>query len=256
MRRGRRATSTPVSKAGGLNENYARELLELHTLGMDGGYTQQDVVEVARASARWTIKNHREQKKLPLRAAHAREDRIEDAARPAHQGPAAEGSKAGAVLDVVAAPPSTAPLPPRPSFAPATASADDPPPAVMDAHGEHASVGRDDDLRGTMCAASPDVGNFLRASGRWRAWRRTPAAAFVATAVGGELRRGGRRLRFRSFVRCTTSAPAALPVRGPRPAPTVRGRGLGSRGARSSTAWTTPESRSPTEADARRSRQP
>jgi uncharacterized protein (DUF1800 family) len=40
---------------GGLNENYARELLELHTLGVDGGYTQQDVVEVARAFTGWTI---------------------------------------------------------------------------------------------------------------------------------------------------------------------------------------------------------
>ena len=34
----------------GLNENYGRELMELHTLGVDGGYTQQDVIEVARAS--------------------------------------------------------------------------------------------------------------------------------------------------------------------------------------------------------------
>ena len=40
---------------GGLNENYARELLELHTLGVDGGYTQQDVVEVARILTGWTI---------------------------------------------------------------------------------------------------------------------------------------------------------------------------------------------------------
>lgn len=39
----------------GLNENYARELLELHTLGVDGGYTQQDVVEVARALTGWTL---------------------------------------------------------------------------------------------------------------------------------------------------------------------------------------------------------
>lgn len=38
----------------GLNENYARELLELHTLGVDGGYTQQDVIEVARAFTGWT----------------------------------------------------------------------------------------------------------------------------------------------------------------------------------------------------------
>lgn len=39
----------------GLNENYARELLELHTVGVDGGYTQKDVVEVARALTGWTI---------------------------------------------------------------------------------------------------------------------------------------------------------------------------------------------------------
>lgn len=39
----------------GLNENYARELLELHTLGVDGGYTQQDVIEVARALTGWSV---------------------------------------------------------------------------------------------------------------------------------------------------------------------------------------------------------
>jgi uncharacterized protein (DUF1800 family) len=42
-------------KRRGLNENYARELLELHTLGVDGGYTQQDVVDVARAFTGWTM---------------------------------------------------------------------------------------------------------------------------------------------------------------------------------------------------------
>jgi uncharacterized protein (DUF1800 family) len=40
----------------GLNENYARELMELHTLGVDGGYTQQDIVEVARAFTGWTMR--------------------------------------------------------------------------------------------------------------------------------------------------------------------------------------------------------
>ena len=44
----------------GLNENYARELMELHTLGVDGGYTQQDVQEVARAFTGWTIANPRQ----------------------------------------------------------------------------------------------------------------------------------------------------------------------------------------------------
>ena len=45
------------SAARGLNENYGRELLELHTLGVDGGYTQKDVTEVARCFTGWTIKN-------------------------------------------------------------------------------------------------------------------------------------------------------------------------------------------------------
>src|SRR6266704_3155025 len=43
------------SVALGLNENYARELLELHTLGVDGGYTQQDVINVARIFTGWSI---------------------------------------------------------------------------------------------------------------------------------------------------------------------------------------------------------
>lgn len=42
-------------RARGINENYARELLELHTLGVDGGYTQQDIVEIARCFTGWTI---------------------------------------------------------------------------------------------------------------------------------------------------------------------------------------------------------
>jgi uncharacterized protein (DUF1800 family) len=39
----------------GINENYARELMELHTLGVDGGYTQQDVTQLARILTGWTI---------------------------------------------------------------------------------------------------------------------------------------------------------------------------------------------------------
>jgi len=41
--------------ARGLNENYGREVMELHTLGVDGGYTQQDVIAVARSFTGWTI---------------------------------------------------------------------------------------------------------------------------------------------------------------------------------------------------------
>jgi uncharacterized protein (DUF1800 family) len=44
----------------GLNENYARELMELHTLGVDGGYTQKDITEVARCFTGWTIARPRQ----------------------------------------------------------------------------------------------------------------------------------------------------------------------------------------------------
>ena len=44
-----------LAPASGLNENYARELMELHTLGVDGGYTQADVTELARMLTGWTF---------------------------------------------------------------------------------------------------------------------------------------------------------------------------------------------------------
>jgi uncharacterized protein (DUF1800 family) len=43
------------ARRAGLNENYARELMELHTMGVDGGYTQEDVINVARAFSGWSI---------------------------------------------------------------------------------------------------------------------------------------------------------------------------------------------------------
>jgi uncharacterized protein (DUF1800 family) len=54
MRMQMRNNGKPQQK-GGLNENYARELMELHTLGVDGGYTQKDVTELARVFTGWTI---------------------------------------------------------------------------------------------------------------------------------------------------------------------------------------------------------
>jgi uncharacterized protein (DUF1800 family) len=48
-----------AKRSRGLNENYAREIMELHTLGVDGGYTQKDVQEVARCFTGWTIRNPR-----------------------------------------------------------------------------------------------------------------------------------------------------------------------------------------------------
>jgi uncharacterized protein (DUF1800 family) len=59
MQNGNGDAAPPVpivgQRKGGINENYAREIMELHTLGVDGGYTQQDVQEVARCFTGWTI---------------------------------------------------------------------------------------------------------------------------------------------------------------------------------------------------------
>lgn len=54
--RGAQPPLPPQIRNGGLNENYGRELLELHTLGVDGGYTQQDVINAARALTGWTFR--------------------------------------------------------------------------------------------------------------------------------------------------------------------------------------------------------
>ena len=64
-RRGRRVRRINPAKTGkgkrqGLNENYGRELMELHTLGVNGGYTQKDVTEVARMFTGWTLKKPKE----------------------------------------------------------------------------------------------------------------------------------------------------------------------------------------------------
>jgi uncharacterized protein (DUF1800 family) len=55
-----RAANNPFNRKRGINENYAREIMELHTLGVDGGYTQKDVQEVARAFTGWTIQQPRQ----------------------------------------------------------------------------------------------------------------------------------------------------------------------------------------------------
>ena len=64
IRRDRRNRVRPVQvrkkQQSGLNENYGRELMELHTLGVNGGYTQKDVTEVAKVFTGWTIREPRQ----------------------------------------------------------------------------------------------------------------------------------------------------------------------------------------------------
>lgn len=59
----------------GLNENYARELMELHTLGVDGGYTQKDIVEIAKAFSGWTIADARGYRRAAANNIMGTEDR-------------------------------------------------------------------------------------------------------------------------------------------------------------------------------------
>ena len=56
-----RPQQQPKKGTRGLNENYGRELMELHTLGVDGGYTQKDVTEVARCFTGWSIEKPKEE---------------------------------------------------------------------------------------------------------------------------------------------------------------------------------------------------
>ena len=89
----------------GLNENYARELMELHTLGVDGGYTQADIVNVARAFTGWTIQPRQGS---GFQFAAARHDRGEKTVL-GHTIKAGGGIEDGEqVLDILAAHPATA----------------------------------------------------------------------------------------------------------------------------------------------------
>lgn len=58
----------------GINENYARELMELHTMGVDSGYTQKDIVEVARAFTGWTIADPRGYRRAAAEMIQGEED--------------------------------------------------------------------------------------------------------------------------------------------------------------------------------------
>jgi uncharacterized protein (DUF1800 family) len=94
------------AKKAGLNENYGRELMELHTLGVDGGYSQQDVIEAARALTGWSVR-------LPAQGGgFIFRPEWHDAAEKnflGHKLPAGRGEEDGNdVLDIISRSPATA----------------------------------------------------------------------------------------------------------------------------------------------------
>ena len=113
-------------KKGGINENYGREIMELHTLGVDGGYTQKDVQEVARCFTGWSI--NRDTGEFQF---HPRMHDNGEKVVLGHVIPANGGMQDGeTVLDILAASPATAhhiALEMCERFV-----SDDPPPALVD----------------------------------------------------------------------------------------------------------------------------
>jgi uncharacterized protein (DUF1800 family) len=157
----------------GLNENYARELMELHTLGVDGGYTQKDVQEVARALTGWTFNRQTGEFVFNPSIHDAGEKTILG-----HKFPAGHGEEEGEqVLDLLARAPATA------RFVTTKLArhfvSDDPPPALVDRCASSFSKS-DGDIRETVrcIVTSPEF--FSRAA--YRAKVKTPFE-LVASAL-------------------------------------------------------------------------
>jgi uncharacterized protein (DUF1800 family) len=164
-----------AKQARGLNENYARELMELHTLGVDGGYTQKDIIEVARCFTGWTISQ-------PNRGGEfIYNDRVHDKGEKTVLGvriPAGGGrGDAEKVLDILARHPSTA------RFISTKLAkkfvADDPPPELIDRMAK-TFHDTDGDIRAVM-SAMLDSKEFF-SEGAFRAKVKTPLELVVSAA--------------------------------------------------------------------------
>jgi len=132
-------------QAHGINENFGRELLELHTLGVNGGYTQQDVIAVARCFTGWTIRQPNQKPEFVY--ASFMHDTGEKTVL-GHKVPAGGQESDGLeVIDILAHHPSTA------RFISTELArrfvADAPPPALVD-HMVRTFLKTDGDLRAVM----------------------------------------------------------------------------------------------------------
>jgi len=101
----RQPSEARPQRSRGLNENYARELMELHTLGVDGGYTQADIVNVARAFTGWTIQPRQGSGFQFAATKHDRGEKVVLGHTIKAGGGVDDGER---VLDILAAHPSTA----------------------------------------------------------------------------------------------------------------------------------------------------
>jgi len=157
----------------GLNENYGRELMELHTLGVDGGYTQDDVIAVARAFTGWTIYDPQKFAEFQFNpAVHDRKEKIVLG----HTIPAMGGEQAGLeVIEILAHHPSTARFISRKLAQ--RFVADDPPRALVDRMAA-TFMKTDGDLRAVLQTmfSSPE----FFSEGAWRGKLKSPLEMVVS----------------------------------------------------------------------------
>jgi uncharacterized protein (DUF1800 family) len=195
----RRPGQPQKAQRRGLNENYGRELLELHTLGVDGGYTQKDVIEVARCFTGWTVTPPRRGGEFEYN------DKVHDKGAKVvlgHKIPAGGGMNDGLkVIDLLCRQPATA------QFISLKLArrfvADDPPPSLVNRMADTFRK-TDGDLRAVVetMLNSPEFWS----RGAYRAKIKTPFEMVVsaarasnanvasAIALGGEVQRLGEPL--------------------------------------------------------------
>jgi uncharacterized protein (DUF1800 family) len=167
-------------QAHGLNENYGRELMELHTLGVKGGYTQDDVIAVARCFTGWTIRQPNTQPEFAFAAfMHDAGEKTVLGHRIAAGGEEQDGLE---VINILAHHPSTARFISR-----ALAQrfvADDPPPSLVDRMAK-TFLKTDGDLRAVMQTMLTSREFFSQ--GAWQAKIKTPLEMVVSAvrASGG-----------------------------------------------------------------------
>ena len=158
----------------GLNENYGRELMELHTLGVDGGYTQKDVTEVARCFTGWSIEKPKQDATFKF------DERVHDPdpkivlGKKIHAGGMRDGEE---VIDLLAHHPSTA------KFISTKLArrfvSDNPPPALV-ARMAHTFQSSDGDIRAVMKTMIDSPEFWSRDA--YRAKVKTPFELVVSTA--------------------------------------------------------------------------
>jgi len=164
----------------GLNENYGREVMELHTLGVKGGYTQDDVIAVARCFTGWTVRNPENPEFVFAPFMHDFNEKTVLGHKIAAGGAEQDGLQ---VIDILAHHPSTAKFISRELAQ--RFVADDPPQALVDRMAQTFTK-TDGDLRAVLetMFTSPE----FFSEGAWQAKIKSPFEMVVSAvrAVGGD----------------------------------------------------------------------